>query len=136
MNMIDSFFEQEDGARIFVEEPRNMNSYAKRLFSTGTGERLLESCRGCDQMIFTLRGKDVSGTSAIEVVRSLERDDKEYHSSGGPIRQYLIWSLNRLNGSVPPRDLDLSDTLEDETLALDYLLLLDEYGVGKIQEPV
>ena len=87
-------------------------------------------------MTFTLRGKDVSGRSALEVVRSLERDDKEYHSCGGPIRQYLIWSLSRLNGSVPPRDLDLSDTLEDETLALDYLLLLDEYGVGKIQEPV
>ena len=87
-------------------------------------------------MTFRLREKDVSGGSAIEVVRALERDDKEYHSCGGPIRQYLIWSLNRLNGSVPPRDLDLSDRLEDETLALGYLLLLDEYGVGKILEPV
>jgi hypothetical protein len=36
---------------------------------------------------------------------------------------------------VPPRDLDLSDRLEDEPLALGYLLLLDEYGVGKIVEP-
>jgi hypothetical protein len=86
-------------------------------------------------MIFRLRGKDVSGRSAIEVVRALERDDTEYHYCGKPIRQYLIWSLNRLNGSVPPRDLDLSDRLEDETLALGYLLLLDEYGVGKILEP-
>lgn len=86
-------------------------------------------------MIIKLRGKDVSGRSAIEVVRSLERDDQEYHSCGGPIRQYLIWSLNRLNGRVPPRELDLSDRLEDETLALGYLLLLDEYGVGKILEP-
>ena len=86
-------------------------------------------------MIFRLRGKDISGSSAIEVVRALERDDKEYCQSGGPIRQYLIWSLNRLNGSVPPRDLDLSDRLKDEPLALGYLLLLDEYGVGKIVEP-
>ena len=86
-------------------------------------------------MTFRLREKDVSGGSAIEVVRALEREEKEYHSCGGPIRQYLIWSLNRLNGSVPPRDLDLSDRLEDETLALGYLLLLDEYGVGKIVEP-
>lgn len=86
-------------------------------------------------MIFRVKGKDVSGRSAIEVVRALERDESEYHQVGGPIRQYLNWSLNRLNGSVPPRDLDLSDRLEDEPLALGYLLLLDEYGVGKMIEP-
>ena len=95
----------------------------------------MEGIEGVDQMIFRLRDKDVSGSSAIEVVRALERDDSEYHHSGGPIRQYLNWSLGQLNGSVPPRDLDLSDRLEDESLALGYLLLLDEYGVGKIVEP-
>ena len=83
-------------------------------------------------MIFRVRGKDVRGRSAIEVVRALERDDREYPNDKGPLRQYLIWSLNRLNGCVPPRDLDLSNRLEDETLALGYLLLLDEFGVGKI----
>jgi hypothetical protein len=83
-------------------------------------------------MIFRLQEKEVSGTSAVNVVRALEREDKEYRHCGGPIRQYLSWSLNRLGGSVPARDLDLSDRLEDETLALDYLLLLDEYGVGEI----
>ncbi|HET9788679.1 MAG TPA: hypothetical protein VFP47_16185 [Pyrinomonadaceae bacterium] len=86
-------------------------------------------------MIFRIRGKEVNGRSAIEVVRALERDDSEYCHGGGPIRQYLVWSLNRLNGSVPSRDLDLSNRLEDEPLALGYLLLLDEYGVGKIVEP-
>jgi hypothetical protein len=86
-------------------------------------------------MIFRLRGKDVSGRSAIEVVRALERDDKAYRYFGGPIRQYLVWSLGQLSSSVPPRDLDLSDRLEDETLALGYLLLLDEYGVGEIVGP-
>ena len=83
-------------------------------------------------MIFRLNEKEVSGTSAVNVVRALEREDKEYRHRGGPIRQYLTWSLNRLGGSVPARDLDLSDRLEDEALALDYLLLLDEYGVGKM----
>jgi len=83
-------------------------------------------------MIFRLNEKDVSGTSAINVVRALEREDKKYRHCGGPIRQYLSWSLDRLGDSVPPRDLDLSDRLEDEALALDYLLLLDEYGVGKM----
>lgn len=86
-------------------------------------------------MIFRLRGRDVSERSASEVVRALEREDTEYRYCGAPIRQYLIWSLNRLNGSVPPRDLHLSDSLEDEPLALGYLLLLDEYGVGKIVDP-
>ena len=85
-------------------------------------------------MIFRLRGKDVSGRSAIEVVRALEEGDSDYRRGGGPIRQYLYWSLNRLNGNLPARDLDLSDRLEDEPLALAYLLLLDEYGVGKIAE--
>jgi hypothetical protein len=65
-------------------------------------------------------------------VRSLEREDKTYGSGGGPIRQYLHWSLNQLSDSVPPRDLDISDRLEDETLALGYLLLLDEYGIGEM----
>ena len=87
-------------------------------------------------MIFRVQGKDVSGESAIEVVRALERADSDYRHGGGPIRQYLRWSLNRMNGSVPPRDLDLSDRLQDEPLALGYLLLLDEYGVGKIVEPI
>ena len=94
-----------------------------------------EKVEGVDQMIFRVRGKDVSGRSTIEVVRAMEQDDSEYGHGGGPIRQYLTWSLSRLNGSVPPRDLDLSDRLEDEPLALGYLLLLDEYGVAKIVEP-
>lgn len=83
-------------------------------------------------MIFRTKGVNYEGRSAIDLVRDLERDDKDYRYCGGPIRQYLIWSLDQLSSSVPPRDLDLSDRLEDETLALGYLLLLDEYGVGEI----
>ena len=104
-------------------------------FERNTRSACLGAVEGADQMTFRVRGKDVSGRSAIEVVRELERDDSEYRYGGGPIRQYLVRSLNRLNGSVPARDLDLSDRLEDEPLALGYLLLLDEYGVGKIVEP-
>ena len=83
-------------------------------------------------MIFRTKGVNYKGSSAIDVVRDLERHDKDYQYSGGPIRQYMVWSLDRLISSVPPRDLDLSHRLEDETLALGYLLLLDEYGVGEI----
>ena len=84
------------------------------------------------ELIFRTKNKSYAGRYAIEVVRSLERDDKAYSNGGGPIRQYLHWSLDQLSGSVPARDLDLSQTLEDESLALAYLLLLDEYGVGEI----
>lgn len=83
-------------------------------------------------MIFRLNEKEFRGTSAVNVVRALEREDKEYRDRGGPIRDYLTWSLNRLGGNVPARDLDPSDRLEDEALALDYLLLLDEYGIGNM----
>ena len=86
-------------------------------------------------MIFRLGEKEFSGTSAINVVRALERDDKEYQRCGGSIRQYLSWSLDRLGDSVPPRDLDVSDRLDDEALALGYLLLLDEYGMGELIGP-
>jgi hypothetical protein len=84
-------------------------------------------------MIFRLRGKTISGESATEIVRAMERAEKDYDSCGGPIREYLMWSLNQLNDSVPPRDIDLSDRLDDETLALGHLLLLDEYGIGELQ---
>jgi hypothetical protein len=86
-------------------------------------------------MIFRRQEKEVSGTSAVDIVRALEREDKEYRHCGGPIRQYLSWSLNRLGGSVPARDLDVSDRLEDEALALAYLVLLDEHGMGELIGP-
>lgn len=84
-------------------------------------------------MIFRFRGKDFDGANASEIVRALEREEHDYISCGGPIRQYLMWSLHQLNGSVPPRDLDLSDRLDDETLSFGYLLLLDEYGIGQLK---
>jgi hypothetical protein len=86
-------------------------------------------------MIFRLNEKEVSGTSAVNVVRALEREDQEYQHCGGSIREYLSWSLNQLGGSVPARDLDVSDRLDDEALALGYLLLLDEYGMGELIGP-
>jgi|SRR5687768_11067459 hypothetical protein len=105
------------------EEPHSLCVYGERR-------------QDVDLMTFRFRGKEFKGLTWIDVVRSLERDDKEYRSCGGPIRHYLTWSLNQLSGTVAPRDIDLSDRLEDETLALGYLLLLDEYGVGKVVGPI
>jgi len=81
-------------------------------------------------MIFWIGERQYSGTSAVQIVRAIERDDIEY-CNHGPIRDYLTFYLNRLRATVSARDLDLSDRLEDETLALSYLLLLDEYGLGE-----
>jgi hypothetical protein len=86
-------------------------------------------------MIFRRREKEFRGTTAVNVVRALERDDREYQHCGGSIRQYLSWSLNQLGSRVSSRDLDVSDRLEDEALALGYLLLLDEYGMGELIGP-
>lgn len=81
-------------------------------------------------MVFNLNGKTYYGESGLEIVRAVEADATEYDSRGGPIRQFLLWSLNQPRNGVPPRELDLSDALTDESLALSYLCLLDECGVA------
>jgi hypothetical protein len=83
-------------------------------------------------MEFRVRTQVYRGASAVEVVRALERDSAAYPTRGGAIRHFLRWSLDALGGTVPPRELDLSATLEDEELALSYLYLLDEYGAGEV----
>jgi len=85
-----------------------------------------------NRMIFRITGRDYGGRSAVEIVRALEGADYEYPDSGGSIRDYLKFCLNRFAANVSARDLDLSERLGDETLALSYLLLLDEYGLGEI----
>jgi hypothetical protein len=83
-------------------------------------------------MTFQFKGKQYIGASALDVVRALERDAEDYPHGGRSVRQFLVWSLERLRHRLPPRDLDLSDRLEDDELALSYLYLRDEYGAGKL----
>jgi hypothetical protein len=83
-------------------------------------------------MEFRVRRRVYRGASAIEVVRALERDAAGYANRGESIRRFLLWSLDKLGGTVPPRELDLSASLDDEELALSYLYLLDEYGAGEV----
>lgn len=85
-------------------------------------------------MVFRYRKKDYHGASAIEIVRKLESDTPEYPFRGQSVRRFLLWSLHRLENKIPPRDLDLSDRLEGEALALSYLYLRDEYGAGKLSD--
>ena len=83
-------------------------------------------------MIFQIDGKNYQGESALEIVHALEQDAMDYPHRGQPIRQFMLWSLNQQGDRVPPRELDLSDRLEDEALALSYLCLRDEYGAGEL----
>ena len=83
-------------------------------------------------MIFLINGKNYRGESAIEIVHALEQDASDYPHHGRPIRQFMLWSLDQLGDRVPPRELDLSERLEDEALALSYLCLRDDYGAGEL----
>jgi hypothetical protein len=88
-----------------------------------------ESTRG---MMFLSGGKCYRGESAIEIVRGLERDAADYPFRGQSVRRFLLWSLGKLRDTLHPRELDLSDRLDDEALALNYLYLCDEYGLGAL----
>ena len=83
-------------------------------------------------MIFLVEGKYYRGESAVEIVRALEQDAMDYPHRGRPIRQFMLWSFDQLGDRVPPRELALSDGLEDEALALSYLCLRDEYDAGEL----
>ena len=83
-------------------------------------------------MLFQAGGKSFSGDSAVEIVRSMEQAAAGYPHRGQSIRQFLRWSLEQLGDRIHPRELDLSDMLEDEALALNFLCLCEEYGAGRL----
>jgi hypothetical protein len=84
-------------------------------------------------MVFSINGKIYYGKIAVEIVREIALDSTDYPSPQGSIRQFLVWSLNQQKNGIPPRELNLSERLEDEPLALSYLCLLDQYGVGSLR---
>ena len=83
-------------------------------------------------IVFRIQNKEYRNATAVGVVLALESDAEGYTDHGRPIRHFLHWSLDRLGDQIPPRDLDLSERVDDETLALTYLFLCDEFGVGEV----
>lgn len=83
-------------------------------------------------MIFRTETKEYYGATALEIVRQIESDAKNYPYQGQSIRQFLRWARRHSDNHLPPRDTDLSDRMKDEELALHYLYLRDEYGAGKL----
>jgi hypothetical protein len=87
-----------------------------------------------DVMVFRAGDKDYRGSSALEIVRALRR---EAHGGGDgaarTLKQFLRDSLEQLSDRIPLREIDVSDRLDEETLALSYLYLRDEFGAGELR---
>jgi hypothetical protein len=84
-------------------------------------------------MNFQLGDKQYVGATAVEVVRQIATDTPEFTSGDkSSVFEFLQWSLQQLSEGLPPRDLDISGRLSDETLARNYLLLLHQYGHGQL----
>lgn len=86
-------------------------------------------------MIFQVKNTRYHGCSAVDIVRQLESDIPDYPYPRRSLREFLLWSLDHFRDRVHPREMDLSDRLEDETLALGFLYLLDESEAGKMISP-
>jgi hypothetical protein len=83
-------------------------------------------------MLFRVDGKEYAGESALEIVQSIKRDAPDGQSGTLTLREFLRRSLARLSDRIHFRELDVSDRLDDETLALGYLYLLDKFGAGRL----
>jgi hypothetical protein len=84
-------------------------------------------------MNFRVDKKQYSGSSAVEIIKALQRDMMGERSQRLSLRQFLLWSLAQLDNQIPSRELDVSDKLSDEVVALNYLYLRDDYGAGRFQ---
>lgn len=78
-------------------------------------------------------GKEFCGASALEIVRAMEHAADDYPYKGRTLWQFLLWSvLKQFPESISLGGLGLSTALPDETLALSYLYLCDQYELGEL----
>ena len=83
-------------------------------------------------MMFRVDGREYEGGTAVEVVESIKRDALGAEGDGLNLRDFLRWSYARLSDRIPLRELDVADALDEETLAVSYLYLRDEFGAGEL----
>jgi len=83
-------------------------------------------------MLFRIGEREYSGKSAVDIVDALKFDMTEGKHQQLSLRDFIVWSMSQLSDRIPLRELDVSDKLSNEMLALNYLLLRDEYGVGAL----
>ena len=84
-------------------------------------------------MLFKINAKEYKGESALEIVNALKRDTLDDQSDSVTLREFLRRSFSELSDHIHLRELDVSDRLGDEMLALGYLYLCDEYGAGELK---
>ena len=87
-----------------------------------------------DLMVFSADDKEYRGSSALEIVQALKRETARTEGVAQPVRQFLLESLEGFGDRIPLRELDVSDRLDDEMLALSYLYLRDEFGAGELRD--
>lgn len=85
-------------------------------------------------MILIYKDKKYGGENAVEIVRAVERDAAGYTTRGASVQDFLTWSLEQMADLIPMRELDVSPHLSDETIAFNYLCLLESYGIAAFYE--
>ena len=85
-------------------------------------------------MVFRAGDREYRGKSALEIVEALRREAAGGDAAGQTLREFLLDSLEQLGDRIPLRELDVSDRLGDEMLALSYLYLRDEFGAGELSD--
>ena len=83
-------------------------------------------------MLFRIGEKEYTGKSAVDIVDALKSDTPDEEQKYLSVREFILWSMSQLTDRIPQRELDVSDKLSNEMLALNYLLLRDEYGAGAL----
>ena len=84
-------------------------------------------------MLYWKGRRTYQGTSVIELVRAMERAASNYSNKGGTVAQFLEWSLAQLEDPISLGELALGSQVDDETLSLSYLLLLEQHGLGELR---
>lgn len=86
-------------------------------------------------MIFRFADKEYRGATAVEIVQQLAGDARGFAASGGnALNEFLNWSVKQFGDRLPPREMEISDRLNDEALARNYLLMRDEYQLGELTD--
>lgn len=83
-------------------------------------------------MLFRIGEKEYTGKSAVDIVDALKFDMSDGEQKHLSVREFIHWSMSQLSDRIPLRELDVSDKLSNEMLALNYLLLREEYGAGAL----
>lgn len=82
-------------------------------------------------MRFLYESKQYEGRSAVEILREMEKDVKLCADYCFSVKAFVRRSLAGMADRIHQRELDAGDHLSEETLAMNYLCLLDEYGIGR-----